>query len=37
MGIRPATGLRAPGFERYTRATTRSFPIMRLVPVAGPA
>ncbi len=29
--------IRAPSYERYTRATTRSFPIMRLVPVTGPA
>ena len=28
--------LRAPSYERYTRATPRSFPIMRLVPVAAP-
>ncbi len=27
--------LRAPSYERYTRATARSFPIMRLVPIVG--
>ena len=29
--------LRAPSYERYARATTRSFPIVRLVPVAAGA
>jgi deazaflavin-dependent oxidoreductase (nitroreductase family) len=27
--------LRAPSYDRYARATTRLFPIMRLVPVTG--
>ena len=29
--------VRAPSYERYTRATTRSFPIIRLVPVVNAA